>query len=225
MIDYSKGKVYRITCGCGRFYIGSTATPLSQRMASHRRDAARLKSPIYQHARECDDWKSAEIVLVHDVPEAQRREHLLQAENKEIQKWLHAEECLNSRGSHQTPEDRQKYLRERYQSIKEEMVAYRQEHREEIAKYHKQHYQENSETIKEKSRKWYEDNKERAAERHRLNRDTNKDTIAEYERNRPNKEARRAWALEKVVCECGGRYTRSGKSLHMKSKKHTESLK
>ena len=37
-----------------------------------------------------------------------------------------------------------------------------------------------------------------------------------------NKEYISVRAKEKLLCECGGRYTRGNKSTHMKSKKHKE---
>jgi hypothetical protein len=37
-----------------------------------------------------------------------------------------------------------------------------------------------------------------------------------------NKESLNAHAKERLVCECGGRYTRGNKSTHIKSKKHKD---
>ena len=37
-----------------------------------------------------------------------------------------------------------------------------------------------------------------------------------------NKVSISARASEKLICECGGRYTRGNKSTHMKSKKHND---
>ena len=59
---------------------------------------------------------------------------------------------------------------------------------------------------------WYQDNREHRNEYDRKYYQNNKDSINEKKR-------------EKFNCECGGRYTRSGKSKHFKTKQHLDYIK
>ncbi len=46
--------------------------------------------------------------------------------------------------------------------------------------------------------------------------------IKAYDRKRCKTAERKAYALEKFDCDCGGRYTRSDKAKHMKTEKHKQ---
>lgn len=74
---------------------------------------------------------------------------------------------------------------------------YREDNKERLSKYQAKYYHDNKERIVKQNTKYYQDNKERIAKRNN----------------------------EKFTCSCGGKYTRSHKSQHMKSKKHLNSLK
>ena len=73
---------------------------------------------------------------------------------------------------------------------------YYQENRERRLEYHKQYVQENRERILEHQKQYYQENKEQIADR----------------------------AKQKYKCECGGRYTHTHKSRHIKSEKHQNFL-
>jgi len=64
--------------------------------------------------------------------------------------------------------------------------------------------------IPTRTRKEYlEANKQKLTEYHKEYREVNKEKLAEQKK-------------EKIDCECGGKYTKSNKSIHMKSKKHQD---
>ncbi len=71
----------------------------------------------------------------------------------------------------------------------------------------KEYYEENKEKIIERSLEHYNKNRESILQRMKEYRELHKEEI-------------RAKAKEKVVCECGGRYTIGNKSKHMLSKRH-----
>lgn len=86
---------------------------------------------------------------------------------------------------------------------------WRQSHKEEITAYKKEYYQKNKEEIREKDKKYKLEHKEEIAEKKAI-----------YYQN--HKAEIKAQRTQKYTCECGGRYTYSGKSQHLKSKKHQD---
>lgn len=78
---------------------------------------------------------------------------------------------------------------------------------EKIATYHKQHKLENKEHYQEYKKKYTLENKELLANQHKTYRLKNLEKIATR-------------AAEKFDCKCGGKYTSSCKSAHLKTLKH-----
>ena len=85
------------------------------------------------------------------------------------------------------------------------------DNKERIAEHKKQYYQDNKEYFDEYKKQYYQDNKEKLNERHKQYYQDNKEQI-DRKRN------------EKINCPCGGQYTYSNKSRHMKSNKHLNYL-
>jgi len=73
----------------------------------------------------------------------------------------------------------------------------------------KEYREDNKDKIAVKGRKWYEENRDKVLKRQH-----------EYTIN--NKEIIKSKQNEKFSCECGGIYTRSNYSRHIKSKKHQD---
>jgi hypothetical protein len=73
--------------------------------------------------------------------------------------------------------------------------------------YRKNYYEANKERIKKQVADQYKKKKEEKAVKMKEYRELHKEEI-------------RAKAKEKVMCECGGRYTLGNKSKHMLSKRH-----
>jgi group I intron endonuclease len=76
-----------------------------------------------------------------------------------------------------------------------------------MKQYHKGYYQNNTEKINEYNKEYRENNKEKINEKSKEYYEKNKDKLK-----------------EKIECECGGRFTRSVKARHIKSKKHQKYL-
>ena len=79
----------------------------------------------------------------------------------------------------------------------------RKEHYEDNNEKYKEYYEDNKEKIK----KYYEDNKEKINERDKKYYENNREKIKEKQN-------------EKFDCECGGKYTRQNKIVHLKTNKH-----
>ena len=81
-----------------------------------------------------------------------------------------------------------------------------------IKEYGKAHYEANKEEINEKAKIYRQVNKEREKERCKAYREANKEEIKEKQ-------------SEKFNCEvCGGKFTHSNKSFHIKTPKHQKFL-
>ena len=85
MPDYSKGRIYKLFHSDGRFYIGSTCSPLYTRKSQHKWN---------QHFFKGDEWKEVQIVLVESCACASKEE-LLKKENELLTPLLKDGQCLN----------------------------------------------------------------------------------------------------------------------------------
>jgi hypothetical protein len=95
-----------------------------------------------------------------------------------------------------------------------------------IQEYKKKYHENNKDELNEKSRIYRENNKEILNEKHREYNERNREYINERQReyNEKNREIINEKKNEKFECECGGKYTRSNKGNHIKTKKHIEYL-
>ena len=73
-------------------------------------------------------------------------------------------------------------------------------------------------------KEYYEDNKDKILEQAKQYRESNKDKRNEYikQYHINNKEIIKSKQNEKIVCNCGGNYTRRNKARHIKSKQHQD---
>lgn len=79
------GRVYKIECDDGYFYIGSTTKTLQQRLTRHKQKAKEFPDrKLYSH------WKNVTIQLIEEC------ENYLQRENELIRKELNNPLCLNT---------------------------------------------------------------------------------------------------------------------------------
>lgn len=207
MVNYQRGKVYRLVCNVtGKQYIGSTTTDLSKRKGEHvsyyKRYLDGTTNQVYT-SFEIIESGDFDIILIEDYP----------CDNKE---QLHARErhfietmaCVNK----YVPTRSKKEYRDEH---KEERKSYNQEYRiakkEEIAKKKKEYRGRNKEEINAKQREYRVMNKEKAQESDRKT----------YIKNR---EKYLAYACTKVVCECGNRVSRANLPNHRRTRKHEMSV-
>jgi len=94
---------------------------------------------------------------------------------------------------------------------KEELKEYKQQH-------YQQYYEQNKDNIKAYKQQYREQNRERINERRQQHYQQNKEYCQQYYEQ--NKDKIKAYKSEKIHCECGAVITRSGKSQHLKTKKH-----
>ena len=145
--NYDNGKIYRLNCSDGHFYIGSTVASLSVRMNGHKQSAKRETSRVYKHCLSIG-WENVDIELIEEYPCNSRKE-LTAREDYYIQKYRDNNQCLNCIRAHVTPEER-----------KEQVQQYYQEHRDEIIKSHREYVEENSEIVTERRAKYRKENAE-----------------------------------------------------------------
>jgi hypothetical protein len=92
-------------------------------------------------------------------------------------------------------------------SPKRSKKEWRSDNDEYLKEYFKKYNENNKETISENSKIYYENNKEIILKKVKKYNENNKETISEYKNQKHN-------------CDCGGKYTNTHKSRHIKSIKH-----
>jgi hypothetical protein len=145
MVEYSNGKIYKlVTFQSDDVYYGSTCSPLSKRLAGHRRTYKSFKSGKghYITAFEILQYPDAQIILIESVNCASK-EALHAAERK----YIDSNACVN------------RHIPGR--SINE----WRVENKESLSAKKKQYYQDNKNDILETQKQYYQDNKARLAEK------------------------------------------------------------
>lgn len=119
--DYSKGKIYKLQCEDGYFYIGSTASHyLSSRLANHRansNESKNSKTKVYKHINSIG-WEKVKIILIELFP-CSCVEELKQKENEYIFKELNNKFCLNNNRAIINDEQKKEYKKQQKQKEKD----------------------------------------------------------------------------------------------------------
>ena len=105
MPDYSRGKIYKIQCDDGSFYIGSTCSDLRRRLWEHKADHNRGRGYHYLNHISTLGWDRVRIVLVEEFP-CENKDQLRRQEDFYIQQHLTDGRCLNTMRSFLTDEER-----------------------------------------------------------------------------------------------------------------------
>jgi len=93
-MDYKNGKIYKLQCEDGHYYIGSTTRLLRKRFYDHKHSASKTRnSRVYQHINALG-WDRVRIVLVEDFP-CDSKEHLVRKEDEHIRACRDDPMCLN----------------------------------------------------------------------------------------------------------------------------------
>jgi group I intron endonuclease len=211
-IDYSKGKVYKITNDVNNeLYIGSTIKTLSQRMAKHRQDSKQERCQNYKIYKAFEEIgvEHFKIVLLEECL-CVNRDQLRAKEDHYIQLLKPA---YNMISAVLNLENQKKNRAEHYDTNKDDILTRNKEYynanADKILKQKAEYYAENQKDIIEKSAAYYETNKEQIKIKKAIYDAANKEKIS----------ARKS---EKVVCECGLESTRGMLSRHRKTKTHLE---
>lgn len=176
MPSYAKGKIYKLQCDDGHYYIGSTCDELRRRLWTHKADSNRRNTHIYQHINQLG-WDRVRIILVEEYP-CENRDDLRKKEDQYIQQHINDALCLNFRREKLTEEERveqhrqltsvweknnrekrNQRRREAYQtnrtSVLQRNEEYRQAHKEQIKAKQKERYDANKEEICRRERERY----------------------------------------------------------------------
>jgi GIY-YIG catalytic domain len=92
------GKIYRLVCSDGRFYIGYTEKTLEERFKKHiskSREKRESGRKLYKHISNIGGWEQVKIELICDISGASRPE-LLALESSIIENEFLELGCLNS---------------------------------------------------------------------------------------------------------------------------------
>jgi hypothetical protein len=85
----------------------------------------------------------------------------------------------------------------------------------------------NKDILKQKEKEYKEMNKDKIRQREKEYREKNKETISQKQKEykRTHKEQIRQHSSEKIICECGGSYSKCHKTTHFKTLKHQSYIK
>jgi len=242
---YNAGKIYKIICTDGHFYIGSTINTLNYRFNNHKR-AARQKDatqPLYLYVNTIG-WDNVKIELIENYS-CKSKAELVAKEDRYIQKAKKDPLCLNFKRAHIPTEERAEYVKTYLAENKEKVVAYHKKYRKDnadtIAEYNKKYVAEHVEEVKEARKTHYEENKEATLASNRLYVETHKEAVNEYKKKWAKENYAKLAPIKKiahdaktaarvlrdstsVTCECGGTYLPRHKERHAESKKHVKFL-
>lgn len=239
---YSNGKIYKLVCSDGYYYIGSTRNTLQLRLLDHKK-AARIhpERQLYSHLLQLG-WDNVYITLIENYSCSSKKE-LNKHEDTYIQEAKNKKDklCLNINRAQITKDElkehQKQYREQNKEHISEYKAQYRQLKADEIAEYNKAYVQENEEVVKERRRRYYEENKEAIAAKNMEYARKNREVVnarkiawqkAKYAKGKEERDKLRAQKKEKriadeketVMCDCGGKYQMFHKNRHFASKRH-----
>jgi len=151
-MGYDLGKIYKLQCSDGRFYIGSTINNLNTRLYHHKTASKNKLTPLYSHIQSIG-WENVEIVLLENF-NCRNRTELRRRENEIIEREKENQLCLNKNKAIVEQKDKETYTKEYHKS-------YNNNNKEYISAQRKEYRNNNKEAIREKAREYYQKNKER----------------------------------------------------------------
>jgi hypothetical protein len=167
---YKKGKIYKLECKDGHYYIGSTVNQLKYRLSNHKQDSKKFFDRlVYKHI-ESIGWNSVEIKLIEEYPCNSNKE-LHEREDYYINEAFKKQDdkCLNFIRANVTS-----------QELKDKQKQYREENSDKIKEYRKVYNSENSESRIEYNKKWVEEHKEQSQETRKKYYEEHKEEQSEY---------------------------------------------
>ena len=206
MVNYNKGKIYKIEClTTGLIYVGSTTKDyLSQRLTKHICAYRQYLRGTYRFTTSFKiiENNNYRIELLEEV-NCQTKDQLLIREGH----YIRTLECVNKYVMGRTNEDAVRKSKEYYGNNQDKIKQYYQDNKEIKLKQHKEYRIAHKDEIKEKSHQRYEENKETLLKLSKQYKDANKEILKQK-------------ATTKINCLCGSEIRHSEKARHAKSKKH-----
>ena len=208
MLDYQKGKIYKIVCNItGLTYYGSTVNTLCKRMSGHRshlNTENTCKSKLVLAGGDYD------YSLVEECP-CDSKDQLHQRERF----YIENNECVNKTIPGRTKKEYCEQNRDKFLARDKE---YREQNKDKI----KERYEQNKDKILAYQKEHYEQNRDKLLAQNKEYRERNKDKIKEYREQ--NRDKLLAQKKIKVTCECGAVVNKSKLARHCKTKKHRDYL-
>tara|TARA_R100000935_G_scaffold28275_1_gene48597 strand:- start:62 stop:658 length:597 start_codon:yes stop_codon:yes gene_type:complete len=186
-VNYENGMIYTIRSR-DSVYVGST-TNFSKRKNKHKSDLNKPQK-LYQTIRDNGgewDMKPYKLFPCNHTTE-------LKIEEERIRKEINADLNMNSC----------------YGLDIENILKYREEHKEHMSKQQAEYYQRNKEQILKYKKKYSEEHKEQI----KKYREEHKEHIKKYMKKYSEKKK------EKITCECGSCVNRGDMARHKRTKKH-----
>ena len=211
MPNYQNSMIYKLCCNDPNItdsYVGSTVN-FKCRKSSHKSKCNNQGGPAYnnykyQFIREHGGFENWSMILIENFPCDTKLELL-----KRERYWL--EELgatLNKLVPSRTPKEFKKIYNETHKKeITEYNKKYHENHKKERSEFRKIYYEKHKDELNEQNKIYYEHHKEERIEQMKIYREKHKDELNAKKR-------------EKITCECGSIHTRTGKSNHLRSKKH-----
>ena len=140
MPDYSRGKIYKITClETDEVYYGSTTHSLNDRISGHRYDARNdinITSSIIINRNNYQE-EFVEKYTCNSKEELETRERW----------WIENNVCVNKHIPHRTQKE---YYEDNKEKFKQYSAEYREDNRDKLNEYIKQYRKANKEELSEK---------------------------------------------------------------------------
>jgi hypothetical protein len=189
-IDYSKGKIYKLTTihNPDLIYYGSTVNSLYKRKGQHK------CSFLQTTYNKCLSYKlfelgvdDVEITLVESV-NCNNKEELHKRERFYIENNNCINKCIPTRTYTEYREQNKDIIKLKkkkyYEENKDKVKEYKEENKDKIEKYQKiyrkKYYEENTDMFIERQKKYAEENKDKIREYKKKYAELNKDKIREY---------------------------------------------
>jgi len=195
---YQDGKIYKLTCKDGHYYIGSTTTSLIKRFSSHKYSIKKNTNGGYYTYFNSLPITDINIELIENYP-CNTKGELRKREDYYIQFSLSDKYCLNTFRAFQSDDDKKEYDRLYYtlnkDKAKENMKKYYEENKDAIIEYHQEYNEKNKEIINakraeyrkqnskmlsEKQKEYAKEHQEQVKETTKKYNEENKDKLAEY---------------------------------------------
>lgn len=247
---YKNGKIYKIQCADGHFYIGSTTKSLAKRLRWHKDASLRGTSRLYIHINSIG-WNNVNIELIENYS-YDTINKLRKQEDKYIKQYINDVLCLNFNRAQLTTKEKieqnrtnsANYRAENKESINQKFAEYRKKNATLLAEKQRKYAQKNKEKNVTYKKEYDETHKEQLAETYKAYYLKNKEKITKRKKEwtqKKKEENAEAIACERLkrkeerkeqsqkrmehdntinVCECGGSYQNYRKNRHILSKKH-----
>ena len=203
------GKIYKLVCDDGHYYIGSTKTDLKYRLYHHKQHSVLWPDrKVYSHILE-HGWDKTKIECIEEVS-CKTRNDLLHRENEHIKQSLSDPLCLNINKAELTKEEllqqQKAYLEANKEKVDAYQANYRKENAEERREYSRQYAAQHPEEVKATKKAHYEANKTEIIDKQKAYVEANREVV---------QQRKRIWAEQNAekLAEARKKYSEENKDL------------